>query len=101
MLARERERILGAEVVGAEHHHQLGQRRRLGERAVGPGVGRPAALEVDVRAQDAAEPRRTRRTIRRWHPGTVGSDEELLELSAERAEGRRVRSSRQGRESLP
>src|SRR6185437_11743132 len=74
------------ERVGTGPLHQL---------AVRPGVDRAAALEVDVRTQDAAEPRGGRYAVNRRGTRSVVADEELLELGAQRPERRGVGTTRQ------
>ena len=55
----------------------------LHQLAVGPGVDRAAAMEIDVRAEDAAEPVARPDAVDRRRAGAVVADEQLLELRAE------------------
>ena len=76
------------ERVGVRPLHQL---------PVRPGVDRAAALEVDVRTQDAAEPRRAATPSAAGDAGPVAAHEELLELGAQGPERRRIGAARQCR----
>ncbi len=79
-------------VSGLGAFHQL---------AVRPGIDRPATLEVDVRAEDAAEIRRGGRrgsvAVDRRCARTTLADEELVELRTQRSQGRGVGPTRQRR----
>ena len=63
---------------------------------VRPGIDLAAALEVDMRAQDAAKAVRLGHIVLGGQAGAVCIHEELFELRAERADGRRVGAAGQG-----
>ena len=87
-----------AVLVGHAQDHERVGLRSLHQLPVRPGVDRAAALEVDVRAQDAAEARRGGRRRRSpASPAPFWLHEELLELRAERPERRRIGTARQRR----
>ena len=79
-----------------QDHERVGV-RSLHQLAVRPGIDRAPALEVDVRTQDAAEPRRRGDAIDGRRAGPVLAHEELLELGAQGPERRGIGTARQRR----
>src|ERR1700730_429280 len=76
-LERRGEWVRHARMAGAEDDEEI-RVRPLEESAIGPRIGRPASMKVDVRRDEPAEPGRSRR--RRGNPRAVRMDEESVDL---------------------
>ena len=88
-LERRGERILHPRVAGAEDDEEV-RVRPLQQGAIGPGIGRPAPMEVDVRSDEAAELLLSRSRHRK--PRSLGVEEEAVDLPFQRLRVARVRA---------
>ena len=82
-LERHGEGIRHARVAGAEDDEEV-RVGALEQRAVGPRIGRPASMEVDVRRDEPAKARGLR-ARRHGKPRPVGVREEPVDLAFRRA----------------
>ncbi len=79
----------------AEHDEDVGV-GGLQQFAIGPGVNGAAAVEIDVRADDAAQPVPRALDARSRFAGTVGMKEKAIELGTERGGMARIRAPGEG-----